>query len=321
MSSSADRFSPESAGWTSGSRGPDGGTPSSPRSNPSAEPCSPSDSPASPSTPTSETSPSAGAVSPGDSPVEAVAMNLRGREEGARPEMDSLASIRAASGGSSRSYLLVAMAFDSYNQKAAEVTHTPRTGEGDAIPAVWTSAPSDLPQVANTLKAQKGRGWAMGPGENYVALTSSPSEAPARTSPSPASGEDSKATAPASFGKPCESPEMALFDPEPYSWRTWKGSCRATVDGTSRSSWTRWPSAGIGGASGFSTRSTSPSPSVDGEFSWSQSLTTILEPNASERYSLSPKAAAGILRRASRRGRTLPPALEQALRAVAGEAE
>jgi len=284
VSSSADRSSPESAEWTSVSPGPDGDMPSSPRSNPSDEPCSPSDSLASPSTPTSETSPSAGAASRGDSPVEAVAMNLRGREEGARPEMDSLASIRAASGGSSRSYLLVAMAFDSYNQKAAEVTHTLRTGEGDAIPAVWTS---------------------------------SPSEAPARTSPSPASDEGSTATAPDCSGKPCESPEMALFDPEPYSWKTWKGSCRATVDGTSRSSWTRWPSAGIGGATGFSTRSTSASPSVDGEFSWSQSLTTILEPNASERYSLSPKAAAGILRRASRRGRTLPPALEQALRAVA----
>lgn len=35
----------------------------------------------------------------------AVAMNLRGREGGAMPEMDTLASIRAASGGSSRSYI------------------------------------------------------------------------------------------------------------------------------------------------------------------------------------------------------------------------
>jgi hypothetical protein len=159
-----------------------------------------------------------------------------------------------------------------------------------------------------------------GDSENLLALTSSPSEALAKTSPSQESGEDLTATDPASSGKPCESPEMALFDPEPYSWRTWKGSCQATVDGTLHSSWTRWPSAGIGGATGYSTRSTSVSPSVDGEFSWSASLTTILEPNASERYSLSQKAAAGILRRASRRGRTLPPALEQALRAVAESA-
>lgn len=34
-----------------------------------------------------------------------VAMNLRGRDVGAMPELDSLASIRAASGGSSRSYV------------------------------------------------------------------------------------------------------------------------------------------------------------------------------------------------------------------------
>jgi DNA (cytosine-5)-methyltransferase 1 len=37
--------------------------------------------------------------------VQAVAMNLRGREGGAMPELDDLASIRAASGGSSRSYV------------------------------------------------------------------------------------------------------------------------------------------------------------------------------------------------------------------------
>ena len=34
-----------------------------------------------------------------------IAMNLRGREGGAMPEMDSLASLRAANGGSSRSYV------------------------------------------------------------------------------------------------------------------------------------------------------------------------------------------------------------------------
>jgi DNA (cytosine-5)-methyltransferase 1 len=34
-----------------------------------------------------------------------VAMNLRGREEGARAEFDDLASVRASAGGSSRSYI------------------------------------------------------------------------------------------------------------------------------------------------------------------------------------------------------------------------
>lgn len=34
------------------------------------------------------------------------ALNLRGREEGIRPELDDVASLRAASGGSSKSYLM-----------------------------------------------------------------------------------------------------------------------------------------------------------------------------------------------------------------------
>jgi len=302
-SSSADRSSPESAEWISASPGPDGGTPSSPRSSPSAEPCSPSDSPASPSTPTSATSPSAGAASRGGEPAQAMTWDALNHTA------SHLSPTMGTNTGSSTGRAGVV-----WTSPSAEAA-----SRGESPVSVWTLTgdyadpmlkETDRPMV--TANPMSDRIPFVGP-----ASTSSPSEAPVRTSPSPGSDEDSTATAPASSGKQCESPEMALFDPEPYSWKTSKGSCLATVDGTSRSSWTRWPSAGIGGASGFSTRSTSASPSVDGESSWSQSLTTILEPNASERYSLSPKAAAGILRRASRRGRTLPPALEQALRAVA----
>lgn len=39
-----------------------------------------------------------------------VAMNLRGRDGGAMPELDDVASLRAASGGSSRSYLATTIA-------------------------------------------------------------------------------------------------------------------------------------------------------------------------------------------------------------------
>ena len=49
-------------------------------------------------------------------------------------------------------------------------------------------------------------------------------------------------------------------------------------------------------------------------------LSEILEPNASKRYWLSAKACAGILRRAEKRGKKLPPMLEQALRERAGQA-
>ena len=47
------------------------------------------------------------------------------------------------------------------------------------------------------------------------------------------------------------------------------------------------------------------------------SLSAILEPDAPRKYWLSPKAAAGILRRAAKRGRTLPEHLQAALQVLA----
>ena len=47
-------------------------------------------------------------------------------------------------------------------------------------------------------------------------------------------------------------------------------------------------------------------------------LSAILEENVPEKYSLSPKACAGILRRAERRGKDLPPLLKAALMNQAG---
>ena len=43
------------------------------------------------------------------------------------------------------------------------------------------------------------------------------------------------------------------------------------------------------------------------------SLSQILQADAPDKYSLSPKACAGILRRAARRGKALPPILQAAL--------
>ena len=48
------------------------------------------------------------------------------------------------------------------------------------------------------------------------------------------------------------------------------------------------------------------------------SLSAILEADAPEKYCLSPKACAGILRRAERRGKDLPPLLKAALMQQAG---
>jgi hypothetical protein len=65
--------------------------------------------------------------------------------------------------------------------------------------------------------------------------------------------------------------------------------------------------------------SSSESPNDDGEYSCS--LASILESpsEVDSRYYLSPKAAAGILRRASARGKTLPEPLRRALEELASK--
>lgn len=96
-------------------------------------------------------------------------------------------------------------------------------------------------------------------------------------------------------------------------WRTCQDFYQATKDAISESSSLRWPTQGIATLSGeFWIRSSSESPSVAVECSLSQ----VLQPQVGERYSLSPKACEGILRRATRRNRKLPPELDQVLRDV-----
>lgn len=97
------------------------------------------------------------------------------------------------------------------------------------------------------------------------------------------------------------------------SWRMCQDFYQATADAISESSSLRWPTQGIATSSGgFWIRSSSESPSVAVECS----LSDILEPHVPERYLLSAKACAGILRRAQRRGRSLPDPLRVALEEV-----
>ena len=87
-----------------------------------------------------------------------------------------------------------------------------------------------------------------------------------------------------------------------------------TGDETWQSCSINWPTAATTTSSGeLSMHSTSECPSVV----VASFLSQVLQPHADPRYFLSEKAASGVLRRASKRGRTLPPELEQALRAVA----
>ena len=96
-------------------------------------------------------------------------------------------------------------------------------------------------------------------------------------------------------------------------WRTCQDFYQATKDAISESSSLRWPTQGIATSSGaFWIRSSSESRNVAVECS----LSDILEPHVPERYLLSAKACAGILRRAQRRGRTLPDPLRVALEEV-----
>jgi DNA (cytosine-5)-methyltransferase 1 len=65
-------------------------------------------------------------------PLVPVAVNLRGRAGGAMPELSEMASLRAASGGSSRSY--VATAIQEIGKRTGTSTDDPRAGIGIAAP-------------------------------------------------------------------------------------------------------------------------------------------------------------------------------------------
>ena len=91
-------------------------------------------------------------------------------------------------------------------------------------------------------------------------------------------------------------------------------SCPADKDGTLVPSSGRWASSGMGMHTESWTLNTSEWPSAAAVCSLSDTLETGAVP---QRFFLSAKACAGILRRAERRGKQLPQPLEVALRAVA----
>jgi hypothetical protein len=78
-----------------------------------------------------------------------------------------------------------------------------------------------------------------------------------------------------------------------------------------------WPASGILERGAYLTLNTSDWPSDESAFS-ECSLRAILEADPPRKFLLSPRACAGILRRAERLGKTLPVHLEASLRAVAG---
>ena len=165
-----------------------------------------------------------------------------------------------------------------------------------------------LTDVAHQLTSGGGK-----PGQGYSAVAFL-----ARTSPSLADERDSQELAPDSSTSSPES--LSLFDLDGYSSRTYPDCSPRTAVGTSESCLERWPTSGTAWAGGFSTAVSSECRSDEGGCSSSEpSLTEILEEpqNVPAKYSLSARAASGILRRAQKRGRTLPSHLSAALEAVA----
>lgn len=114
-----------------------------------------------------------------------------------------------------------------------------------------------------------------------------------------------------------------LQDIGPAGWfgKTSPASCHQTEDGTLVPSSGSWASSGMGSPTAFWTLSlcewtaTGVPSHSDGSVC---SLSDVLETGeVPQRYFLSARACAGILRRAAARGRVLPPHLHAALKAVA----
>jgi hypothetical protein len=152
-------------------------------------------------------------------------------------------------------------------------------------------------------------------------LISSQAVSPAKTSPSPAvvpdsteSGQDSSSSSPGSQGSLSDLEGGSSLRTYPDSFPPLPEIERVeTLQSYSR----RWPTSGFTTSPGECwTADTSECPSGGGV---STSLADVLLDEVPARFFLSPRAAAGILRRAEKRGRALPPALAGALQALASQ--
>ena len=111
-------------------------------------------------------------------------------------------------------------------------------------------------------------------------------------------------------------PLLQSIGPSGWFGRMSPASCHQTVDEILVPSSGCWGNSGMGSPTGFSTLSTSEWPSDAAVCSLSDILETGDVP---QRFFLSKTACMGILRRAVKRGKSLPPSLHAALAAVASE--
>ena len=168
-----------------------------------------------------------------------------------------------------------------------------------------------------TTALDKGSGQVRGQSQPVI---SSAAASPAKTSASPGNEPDSRrANDRPSSSSSCGSP-MSLFGPEGMSsLRTYPDFFPASVAAISPSFSRRWPSSGFTTSPGVCwTADISECPSGGGV---SSCLADVLQDSVAPKYFLSPRAAAGILRRAEKRGRELPEHLMMALLSVATSEE
>ena len=152
-----------------------------------------------------------------------------------------------------------------------------------------------------------------------IVLISSAEGSPAKTSQLPENEPDSRANAPACSTKPSESLTLFSTPEDGFSLRMYPDSFPQTVGEISESFSRRWPTAGFTTSPGECwTADTSESHSEGGAFS---SLPDALVADAPPRFYLSQRGAAGILRRANKRGKTLPAELETALLSASQQAK
>ena len=160
---------------------------------------------------------------------------------------------------------------------------------------------------------------------NLEQLTFWSEELPAK----PSAWQDSEKDSPIP-GETLPSPSLQwliTLSPNGLSGKTSPVFCQAMEDGTLVPSSGRWGNSGMGGPTESLTLSTQERVTcigsdkdgirchnVAGGSSLSHTLQAIQDVHP--KYYLSPKACAGILRRAEKRGKALPPVLEKALLAV-----
>lgn len=151
--------------------------------------------------------------------------------------------------------------------------------------------------------------------EPLVLSGSSAAASPVRTSPPQVDGQDSPASDRPSSSTSPESPQLFSAPEVGSSLRTYPDSFPQAVDEISPSYSRRWASSGFTTSPGECwIADTSECPSVGAV---SSSLPDVLVADHAPRFFLSPKAAAGIIRPAAKRGRALPRPLATALAALA----